>query len=921
MNADRADSAQAGNKSTRGSKRAQELAGKRPFSDNLSIQLRLAISDGNLGKVKSVEWSLANLYERLSQPAVDDITHHEYLGLSKDEQTKRKNKAGYFIGGPSLDGRRRAASIGERQVLTLDLDEGVNGSLPIFLELGLTAGSDFEFGVHSTRKSTELKPRLRFAFPLERAVTREEYQALARIIAHRIDPSMDFVDPASFRPEQAMFFPTVSSDSIFFWFRNSGPLLDPDAILDEFGNWRDHSKLPRSEKRAASRRSEPGKSAAADPRTYAGLRGAFCRAFPDIRDVISRFLSDIYVTGENGRYSYVRASTENGVEFYDGGRLLYSFHSSDPHGGKRLCGFDAVRLHLFGELDCDASEPASEMELPSFVRMVEFASGLDEVRREDNKLSRCLAMLEGARNYNEGIEVASRLDLMPSELEAIIPRLIELAKAEGRAVTAGAVKRDYNKARSEAKRAAAAERDKELEDRIADAVLREHYDNGKQLLRYAKSFWWYLDGVWEPHETEIVKSRAYDVIVRATESEDGDLAEALSRSSRVNNTNALSEAVTGAIEKKSVTTESDPFGFGRMNVPSVINCHNGELWFDEGKVDFRQHDPANRLTYQLATAYEPTATCEAMDAAMERYFHGSSDKDDVIRHLWEVLGYAIQPVRIHKCFAMLHGTGDNGKTLIFSVMQILMGVRAILARPLHSFGQNAHDEATLVGRLLLADDDYRAGELLPDDMLKKLSEAKLLSANPKFASTFNFVARCFVMILTNPWPATRDNSKGMATRPLVFDFKHEIPAAERDTRLLQRIVENELPGVLNRCIEGWCRLQKRRRFEAPPSCIEAFETWRSRSNAISSFLHECTTTTKQPEDIIKGTVLWELFDDWQRDSKVGHGIGRNSFYDAVADRSGVVRGKTGNATFFGGLQLKPAGQNDDVGKETCSTRT
>ena len=79
-----------------------------------------------------------------------------------------------------------------------------------------------------------------------------------------------------------------------------------------------------------------------------------------------------------------------------------------------------------------------------------------------------------------------------------------------------------------------------------------------------------------------------------------------------------------------------------------------------------------------------------------------------------------------------------------------MGVRAILAHPLHSFGQNAHDEATLVGRLLLADDDYRAGELLPDDMLKKLSEAKLLSANPKFASTFNFVARCFVMILTNP---------------------------------------------------------------------------------------------------------------------------------------------------------------------------
>src|SRR5690606_42087061 len=79
------------------------------------------------------------------------------------------------------------------------------------------------------------------------------------------------------------------------------------------------------------------------------LRGL--HSFPTRRssDLIEKFLADVYEPAGEGRYSYIPGTTAAGLVVYEDGKFAYSFHGSDPAGGKLLNAFDLVRVHKFGQ--------------------------------------------------------------------------------------------------------------------------------------------------------------------------------------------------------------------------------------------------------------------------------------------------------------------------------------------------------------------------------------------------------------------------------------------------------------------------------------------------------------------------------------------------------------------------------------------
>src|SRR5690606_37418415 len=117
-----------------------------------------------------------------------------------------------------------------------------------------------------------------------------------------------------------------------------------------------------------------------DPLEKKGWVGAFCRTY-DVEAAIETFLSDVYEKHADNRYTYREGSTTGGLVIYDDGRFAYSFHATDPAGGKLLNSFDLVRVHLFGDLDVDAEPGTPTNRLPSYKAMVEFASRDDETKK------------------------------------------------------------------------------------------------------------------------------------------------------------------------------------------------------------------------------------------------------------------------------------------------------------------------------------------------------------------------------------------------------------------------------------------------------------------------------------------------------------------------------------------------------------
>jgi len=349
--------------------------------DAASHKIRFSIGEKNLGKVtnKSATWS--KLVARMSEPLVD-IRHtlEQYLKLDVNRQSQLKN-VGFFVGGHCDKGVRRVGSIKERWLITLDVDECNPGHV-FDLEAGMTGLTDFEFFVYSTRKHTTEKPRIRIIIPLAEPCDADSYHALTRIVGERFDPTMESIDPVSYRATQLMYWPSVCKDAEFFTFHNRGALLKPAEILEAFGDWQDHTKLPRSE-RDDSQHVAAGKKPE-DPETKEGLVGAFCQTY-DVISAIDTFLSDIYIdpveTHQGVRYTYSNGTTSHGAIVYDDGKFLYSNHMHDPASGHSQNAFDLVRIHKFGELDVKAKEGTTPLSMPSVKAMLEFLDDDKSVKK------------------------------------------------------------------------------------------------------------------------------------------------------------------------------------------------------------------------------------------------------------------------------------------------------------------------------------------------------------------------------------------------------------------------------------------------------------------------------------------------------------------------------------------------------------
>lgn len=354
------------------------------YSEN---KIRIAVIEkGDRGHAvnRSITWG--ELIDRLASPKIDKkYTLKEYKNLPIDVQNNRKD-VGSFVGGPFRDGLRRMQNLIQRSVVTLDIDQATAEQIE-YLKTGESGACKYEFFGSTTRKHRKKKPRWRLVFPLTRPLEIEEYGPLSRILAATVfaeeGESMDAIDDVSYRPAQVMYWPSVCKGAPFETIHNKGKLLDPDAVLEDFGDWRDWTQLPYSELRGQKRPTTGQK--AEDPTEKTGIIGAFCRAY-DVEAAIAEYLPDIYTEGDEfsnkPRYTYVHGSSSNGAVVEDDGLFLYSHHGTDPCAERLVNAFDLVRIHKFGELDSDAPEDATPTELPSFKEMVRLCKNDEAVLEE-----------------------------------------------------------------------------------------------------------------------------------------------------------------------------------------------------------------------------------------------------------------------------------------------------------------------------------------------------------------------------------------------------------------------------------------------------------------------------------------------------------------------------------------------------------
>jgi P4 family phage/plasmid primase-like protien len=468
-----------------------------------------------------------------------------------------------------------------------------------------------------------------------------------------------------------------------------------------------------------------------------------------------------------------------------------------------------------------------------------------------------------------------------------------------------------------------------LELVLSDEALIEHFGKGAHLMVFGGNVWHYRDGRWgRVSDKGVIASYVLTTVTRLMGRGDqiskAMAAQLIDSSDRADRIGALVEAVTKVLLMKVTTSEEDPLGLadftpksaitggdGKATPRSVMNVKNGELWFDiaDGSTTFLPHDPDSRLYQQIATNYDENARCPRWDGMIKRVFAHANDDDDQIRHFYELLGYTVQENRsFGEAWVLWQSEGGTGKSTVMSIIGALIGQSSTVQCSLSALdkrGAGAHFEAGLVGKLLLIDDDFKAKECVPDDWVKKLTGAKMLTANPKFGGNFNFLCRTMVFILTNHWPSTRDISEGIRRRTNVFSGGSKIAEDDVEPGLMLDIIQTELPGILNHLIAGWVRLIKRGRLKMPAGCEEAKQKWLMSGSTVMRFVGEAMDVTKNPDDREKANDVYELYQDFcTQQEGLGHSMSRQKFYESLEDIGLRIQVGGARVKFLLGCQIK-----------------
>lgn len=477
---------------------------------------------------------------------------------------------------------------------------------------------------------------------------------------------------------------------------------------------------------------------------------------------------------------------------------------------------------------------------------------------------------------------------------------------------------------------------------VAEQVLHTHFRDGEYLIRDQRTFFKFIGTHWVKVEEDQIRNVIEPI------------AQTLYHPKKSSSVVSLINAGLSIISARSAK-EIGIFNTA-TNPQPIVNCRNGELWIaDDGSYELKEHSPDSRLTYCLDVDFEPNADCPEFKQALSDMF---GENEDMIRHMWEVIGYLIQPHRPFAAWFLFVGTGANGKSALVETIEQLLGPDATVSLSLRDFENSRFNIAQLIGKLMFKDDDVDTGTILPDGLLKKISERKRLTGEIKYGGHITFENCATPVLLANNYPISRDISVGLLRRAVVIPFSERfyttaeaeaekakraqfevqgnlhdsgsilLKELERDGKPLRRdpdrpiriadpgrisrIQQTECAGILATAVKALERVLKRRCFEEPNVCLAAKNEWKAAANPLLTFLDEiCEFGVDGSGQLPRISVsdLYKEFLIWCEEMNIRKTPTQTSFTQNIRSLNINVT-RNGGQRYVDGIRVRKDWQND-----------
>lgn len=269
----------------------------------------------------------------------------------------------------------------------------------------------------------------------------------------------------------------------------------------------------------------------------------------------------------------------------------------------------------------------------------------------------------------------------------------------------------------------------------------------------------------------------------------------------------------------------------------LINLKNGTFEISPTGNKLRPFKADDFLTYQLPFDYNPQATAPLFQQYLDRVL----PTIELQKILAEYLGFVFiknnsSSLKEEKAL-ILYGSGANGKSVFFEVVNALLGLENVSHFSLQSLtDQKGYHRAKLADKLVNYATEINGK--LEAATFKQLVSGEPIEARLPYGNPFTLKQYAKLIFNCNELPKDVEHTNAFFRRFLIIPFKVTIPKDEQDKQLHSKIISKELSGVFNWVLAGLTRLLDQKRFTDCEAVTEAVNQYRVSSDSVQLFLQE-----------------------------------------------------------------------------------
>ncbi len=397
-----------------------------------------------------------------------------------------------------------------------------------------------------------------------------------------------------------------------------------------------------------------------------------------------------------------------------------------------------------------------------------------------------------------------------------------------------------------------------------------------------------------------------DLLAEATTTISAPLARALAThaakslgANSLNNTVALLRSQPG-VEIRATQLDANDLQLGTTD-GKVIDLTTGQA---------RDQIPADYITKAVGCHYDPAATCPTFLTFLDGLFRGdegAEDEDDDqgrIGYLHRWAGYALTGQTKEQQFCFAHGTGANGKSVLYGVLQELGGSYCVQSQPeafmLKQSGEGATPLlARLQGARLVIAPETEDGQRLAESTVKQLTGGDVIVARPIYGHPIEFKPKFKLVIVGNHKPQIRGDDHGIWRRVHLLPFKRIFEEHEQDKSLPEKL-RKELPGILNWAIQGCLMWQRAGTLALPEIMKREVQEYKSEMDLIAQWLADECEVGPEKQELV--STAYASFGRWCKQN--GNAAFSNRRFSQKLTERGFTSTRTKSARSWAGFDCR-----------------